>query len=374
MNRERKLTIALTKIRKVNPFLGTLCLHVEHRIDERIPTAGTDGRTIWYNPDFIDECRLDEIGGVVLHELLHAALLHNPRRGTRDPELWNIAADIVVNGIVLQESWVKLPFDPVIDRKHEHLRVEEIYSLLTRNMKKENFLPRAWMDLSLPEGLKNRGASDALGSGGLESHWKQAWRQAQVVHQMSGSPMGSNLKRLLREVTVPQVDWRTMLWQYMVRTPNDFGGWDRRYVHRGMYLETLQGESLGVFVCIDTSGSINGELLDQFLTEIKAILNAYPHVEADLYYADAALYGPYEVKSEAAIPSPKGGGGTSFEPFFDELKRRHDGGQRVAIYLTDGYGVYPKQAPVEDTLWVVPDGGLESRKFPFGEVARIQAA
>lgn len=75
-------------------------------------------------------------------------------------------------------------------------------------------------------------------------------------------PVGSGLKRLLGEITVPEVDWRTRLWRYLVSIPNDFDGWDRRHLHRGMYLETLHGDSLSVLVCIDTSGSINGKILD----------------------------------------------------------------------------------------------------------------
>ena len=105
MNPKNKLTAALTKIRMKNPFLGTLGLFVEHHLDESIPTACTDDRTVWYNPRFVDDCSFNEIAGVVLHELLHAALMHNSRRGERGARLWNIAADIVVNGIVLQESW-----------------------------------------------------------------------------------------------------------------------------------------------------------------------------------------------------------------------------------------------------------------------------
>ncbi|MFN9979518.1 MAG: DUF2201 family putative metallopeptidase, partial [bacterium] len=37
---------------------------------------------------------------MLVHELLHAALLHSSRNGGRDPELWNVAADIVINGII----------------------------------------------------------------------------------------------------------------------------------------------------------------------------------------------------------------------------------------------------------------------------------
>jgi predicted metal-dependent peptidase len=365
--------MALMLVRRKNPFLGTLALQIDHRIDEGVPTACTNGRRIWYNPGLVDQCSPAELGGLVLHELLHAALLHNSRRGSRDPYLWNIAADIVVNGIVRQENWAKLPLYPVIDAKIEHLRVEEIYILLARCMEKEKHLPDEWRDLSVPEGL-DEGATENMDGAGIESHWKQAWRQAQVVHQMSGLPIGSNLKRLLDEVTVPQVDWRTRLWQYLVRTPNDFGGWDRRFIHRGMYLETLEGESLSVMICIDTSGSIYASLLEQFVAELKSILDSYPHVKANLYYADDKLYGPYETGRDHGIPEPKGWGGTSFVPFFDEVKKRNNRDNSVLIYLTDGYGVYPKHKPLEDTLWVVPAGGLASREFPFGEVTRIQAA
>ena len=122
MNAKSKISAALTKIRMKNPFLGTLALFVEHRLDETIPTACTDDRSIWYNPEFVEKCSLNEIGAVVLHELLHAALMHNARRGQRDPLLWNIAADIVVNGIVRQESWAKLPFSPIINEKLEDLK------------------------------------------------------------------------------------------------------------------------------------------------------------------------------------------------------------------------------------------------------------
>jgi len=44
----------------------------------------------------------------------------------------------------------------------------------------------------------------------------------------------------------------------------------------------------------------------------------------------------------------------------------------VLIYLTDGYGDFPEQAPATPTLWVVPPGGLEDEGFPFGDVLRLE--
>jgi predicted metal-dependent peptidase len=374
MNPQNRLSAALTKIRMKNPFLGTLGLFVEHRLDESIPTACTDDRTVWYNPKFVDACSLNEIGGVVLHELLHAALLHNSRRGEREARLWNIAADIVVNGIVLQEDWVKLPLNPVVDKRLEHLRVEEVYSYLQENgCSKELRLPDEWLDLSPGNNPGESNADDTQPQDKLKAHWKQAWRQAQLVNEMRGNGnLGANLRRLLNEVTTPQVDWKTRLWQYLSSTPNDFNGWDRRFIHRGLYLESLEGETLRASLCVDTSGSVDSALLGQFLAELRSILRAYPAVELDLYYADATLDGPHSLRANDELPAPTGGGGTSFVPFFQELEQSRGGDRNnVAIYLTDGFGQFPLQIPAVDTLWVAPTQGLPSERFPFGEVTRI---
>jgi DNA-binding MarR family transcriptional regulator len=63
----------------------------------------------------------------VAHELLHAALMHGLRRRERDPRLWNIAADIVVNGMVRKDTAYDLPKGGVENPKLAHLSVEEIY-------------------------------------------------------------------------------------------------------------------------------------------------------------------------------------------------------------------------------------------------------
>jgi predicted metal-dependent peptidase len=46
----------------------------------------------------------------------------------------------------------------------------------------------------------------------------------------------------------------------------------------------------------------------------------------------------------------------------------------VLIYLTDGYGTFPRQPPEHSVLWVVTPGGLPSNKFPFGSMARLIAS
>ncbi|MEY4531371.1 MAG: hypothetical protein RLZZ156_2092, partial [Deinococcota bacterium] len=157
----------------------------------------------------------------------------------------------------------------------------------------------------------------------------------------------------------------------LIRTPNDFTGFDRRFVHQKLYLEALEGESVQTYVCIDTSGSIGNSEMNLLFTEVQAVLRAYPQVSCELFFADAALYGSFQIKPQSKMPTPQGGGGTDFRPFFAHLERQRIQADSVAIYLTDGYGEFPQKKPRLPVLWVVMPGGLESAQFPFGTVIRM---
>jgi len=160
-----------------------------------------------------------------------------------------------------------------------------------------------------------------------------------------------------------------------VQTPTDFQHFDRRFVGQGLYLESLSGESVHVHVAVDTSGSVDGAELQALLSEVQAILRAYPQLRCDLYYADAELHGPYRLTPSSALPPPIGGGGTDFRPFFAHIARVRDPwSSMVAIYLTDGYGSFPDASPGCPVLWAVTPGGRDLGAFPFGEAVRILAS
>lgn len=112
--------------------------------------------------------------------------------------------------------------------------------------------------------------------------------------------------------------------------------------------------------------------MNLFCSELQGILGAYPHLQCQLYYADANVYGGYELKANEDIPKPIGGGGTSFIPFFEKVEKIKDLClQGVCVYLTDGYGYFPRDKPSLPVLWIVVPRGLDTDKFPFGEVVKI---
>lgn len=362
---QKRLSGSLLRLREREPFFGALALFATPLLTETCATAATDGKRIFWNRAFLAGLSSDEVDAVMLHEVLHAALLHVPRRGVREPLRWNIAADIVVNGMVVAAR-LKLPRGAVRAPEWEKLAVEEVYELLGKTSTSW-CLDAAWHDLLNPSGE----GSEALGA-----HWRAAQAQARALMQAQGrGNMPTGWERELSLLEAAQLDWRSYLWRHLVRTPTDFVGIDRRLVSRGLYLETLEGESVRVAVCVDTSGSIGTTELAQFLGEVQGILRSYPHLSCDLYFADAGLYGPYALQADgAAFPTPKGGGGTDFCPFFAALSNADSEPYTVCVYLTDGHGTFPDNPPACAVLWVVTAGGLGGEDFPFGEVARLLTA
>lgn len=392
---ERLIGTSLLRLQVQSPFFATLALFVNFQATKIIPTAATDGMQIFVNEEFVFSLSSPELDGLLLHEVLHTALLHVLRRGSRQQNLWNIAADISVNGMIADLRDIALPTGAIREPKLEKLSVEELYEILLKNARIQSLNMRDLVEKAPADCQEqNSGAVGApadcqdgqnMGEGGsleqakqeeIETYWRNALQQAMVVARSQNQGyIPAGIERELGALNGAQIDWRSYLWRYLVQTPTDFSGFDRRFVGRGLYLEALQGETVKVFVAIDTSGSIDNQQLRLFLSEAAGILASYPHLQCQLYYADADAYGPYDLDPNSKIPPPRGGGGTSFVPFFQKVVENWDNySTGVCVYLTDGYGQFPPKPPLLPVLWVVTPGGLALKEFPFGEAVRLLAA
>jgi predicted metal-dependent peptidase len=375
----------IIQVKRECHFFGALMLFAEIYPDKSIDTAATDGKKIIVNENFLASLKSSEQNALLLHEVLHMALLHVTRRGQRDGYVWNIAADIVVNDLIIRNTKFKLPQGAIIEKKYKDKSVEHIYEDLLKNNKYKKIIFKSSM-IDILDKQQEGGDQDASGKKlteaeieEVESFWRDKLEVLKNADQFDSKnkdqgsiPGGMGIE--IESILEPEVDWRHALWKYVGKTPADFDDLDRRFFYRGLYLEGLLTEALEVSVCIDTSGSVSDTLLEQFLAELKGILRSYPHVKCDLFYGDTELFGPYPIQTIEQTPKAMGRGGTSFRPFFKYLQNNQNnlmGAHKVSIYFTDGYGDFPSKEPEDPTMWLVCKDGLESKEFPFGEVVRI---
>jgi predicted metal-dependent peptidase len=384
------------KFRLLNktPFFGTVLFSLPIVEDESIPTAGVDGVKLYYNPKFWDSLTYKQKLGVLLHEVGHLVLNHPWRRKNREEvvgnpktgdmaSLWNVACDYAVNDLIVQalgdmqrrgdvKNLPELPKPFLWDQKYHNWAAEQIYDDLKKNMKK--MTPQQQQQFM-------KSISDAKGKGGDHSKWeklkgsaktkaqarmKQITQQAAEFAKQKGD-VPSGLDRLFEELE-PKENWRELLLQYVQPYSNDysFNPSDRRYLESDFILPDLQdGEKLDwIAIAIDTSGSIGQNELNHFLSEVKAILEAFDQVRVKVTFCDAEA-SPF-AELEEWNPDQvhvTGGGGTDFRPVFD-LVTKEETAPMALFYFTDMMGEFPDKAPDYDLNWVRTMPG----EAPFGKV------
>jgi predicted metal-dependent peptidase len=349
----------------------------------------TDGKRIYIDPGSFEQWGQEDRCYMVLHALLHAALLHPSRRGLRQPELWNLAADIVVDNAIAEAQSFSPSVETFVDERFFDCSAEQIYARLqneesdcvkgrrstagrpTRSDLLEPHEPETGED-----GPRCQEPGARKQETQIRQHWEHAIRRARTATRLRAGNydeglVPDSLDREIHVLTTPQLDWRSILWRFVTRTPCDFQGFDRRFLWQGLYLDALDGESVRLHVAIDTSGSIGDEQLQRFVAEIDAMLRSYPHIECWVSSIDTELHGPLKVSGDISAIPLEGGGGTDFRPFFEMLAEDRDPAQTLCVFLTDGFGVFPDKAPSVPVLWVVTESGLDEHRFPFGEVVRL---
>ena len=114
------------------PFFGTLCLRLGAEFTEDIPTAGTNGEKLLINPTFFLKCTAEQRVGLLAHEVMHCVYMHVIRLNERDPFLWNVAGDYVIN-LVVTDAGMILPEGGLLDEKYRDMTADEIYTTLQKN-------------------------------------------------------------------------------------------------------------------------------------------------------------------------------------------------------------------------------------------------
>lgn len=386
-----------------HPFFSFLLMQMRFESDNntKFKTMQINAKGhLKFDDEFVKQLARKELQGVLCHEVLHVAMLHFTRTGTRNREVANIAQDISVNMIV-KKSGLQLPKDGI------PVNVAEDSSTITLNQKEikiENVSEKAWEEIyaEIISNLKQTGVPPPPNAhqqaGGFDQHpgedesdaltpqekaeVEQKWQSAIVEAAQYAKKQGklpAGMARHIDDLLKPQVQWKSILLKYMKQhtVPVD---WSYQKPHKkskllGVYMPNVLKESCEVEIVIDTSGSITNKELSEFMTEVVAISNSMNHVKMNVSFWDAKLASRYELDS-ASLPEilrmrPAGGGGTDMEGALDWIKENNRE-VPVAIVLTDGYTSFNKHRnsfPFE-VIWVVTKNGYSEQDMreiiPYG--------
>jgi predicted metal-dependent peptidase len=410
---ETKLLSARTRLILDKPFLGALVLRLPMiKADPSwCKTTFSDGKTFYYNADYINGLDVEQTQFALSHEALHCALSHFYRRGHRIKTRWDLACDYAVNPLLINDGLKPTP-DAIYLERYTGMTAEEIYPCLDNeddeeeeqddqdqnddnnadSLDSEN-RSESGNDISEKDKEQDGGSGgtgdenneDAgSGTGGAQQPEQMTQQQledlntqwqdrlagaAQTAHQR-GQLVG-DMARVVDFLLQPRLPWRMLLQRYMTMSARDDYSYTRPSTRRGnpAVYPSLRSSETNVIVAIDTSGSISEEEMDEFISEIDAIKS---HVRAriTLLTCDSELnqgcpwfFEPWdEFARDIEI---RGGGGTNFRPPFEWVENL-DRPPDLLVYFTDARGIFPPAEPSYPVLWLVKGQAT----VPFGH--RIQ--
>lgn len=371
------LKTARSRIALRRPFWASLMLRTPMEVTDEFPTAATDMRSIFINPNFLEAITPGQVMTTIAHELGHIMLKHGLRMGARDPDLWNEAGDHAIN-LMLKEDG----FEPLTNIQYEYFRnwccdqkyagmsAEQIYELL----KKED-------EGGSSSGKRGRGGRprDTLGrdllppkvatpeeAKELEQQITAAVANAATAGRLAGNLPGC-IERMIQSSLYPAVPWQELLARYMlIRDPSRTTWTKRNRRFPNIYLPGRTGRRMGDVVYIgDTSGSISNKDLERVAIETAAIADNLHPQSIRLVWADTIIQREQKFeRNEIVKPMPKGGGGTDMRVPLHHVAQYEP---VVVVLHTDGYTPWPASPPPYPLIVVCTTGA----PVPFGEVVRF---
>lgn len=304
-----------------HPFFGSLLYRHEVLITASVETAAvTTDRVILLNPEFVEKCSAPQLEFLLAHEVMHIVFAHIARRGDRDPVIYNIACDAVINETLIAEGVGEFIAGGIRMLGAQYRTSESIYDEIASRLKpKEKTSPSIGQGLTLPlfpddleaDGQAGglAGASDDGSENGNDStastppfigelnipdlprearkmtqeeineqieEGKLALGQALTTARTCGN-MSGGLARFIGSILESSMPWYELLERYMVGKAEQRYNWsrpDKRRLNIGYLPRRDRFPSLGtVVIGVDVSGSISDIEIAEYLGHCERIFD-----------------------------------------------------------------------------------------------------
>lgn len=246
--------------------------------------------------------------------------------------------------------------------------------------------------------------TDGSSSASTQSEWQEISERAKVDLETSSKDWGdcsANLLQNITEVNRETYDYSEFLRKFSVMGEemqiND-DEFDYIFYTYGLQLykkvplvEPLEYKDVKKIkefvIAIDTSGSVQGELVKKFVTKTYNILsqqsNFFTKINVHIIQCDAEIQKDDKITSKEEFENfmknieLRGFGGTNFRPVFnyvdDLIQRGEFENLKGLIYFTDGYGTFPEKKPEYETAFIFVDDEFEQPQIPVWAIKLVLA-
>ncbi len=325
---------------------------------------------------------LDEWKFVLAHEYLHAGLQHHARRNGRDPYLWNIACDFVINGWLNEMQIGIMPHDGLMyDETLKDQSAEEIYDRLIGDLRKNSKLST----------FRGYGKGDIIDKGwspdtgkatSLDDFCKSALRSGLEYHtSTSRGYIPAGLIEEIKALSMPPVPWDVELakwfdtWFMPLEKHRTYARPSRRQsstpdIPRPSWVKAdIPEYSRTYAVIIDTSGSMSPTLIGKALGAAASYSVAKDVPLVRVVFCDAQAYdigyaAPEDIAGRVVV---KGRGGTVLQPAIDLLENAKDFPKNGPILIITDAGIEHDLKVHHEHAFLIPKGS----RLPFRPKGKV---
>lgn len=388
------------------PFFGSILANISFIVTDSLPTAATDGKNIYYNPNFVNSLKEKEQTFLFAHELCHIAFNHIYRSEGKNQELWNIATDGVINSFLSQKDGLPIIEGGIDIEDAFKYGAEELYEKLLKEQEKNNSSNSNGENQSQSNNSQNNGNMQE--GNNTHSMWSEAVKKKKEESENANSEDIDNqkteqkdddkvqeeiekmskigekkifeenkvmrdkqldeLRKSLAEQSTeygvstnsanrhieqigsskPLIDW-TRLLKEAIKYDEDWS-YQSPVVEGGIVTpDRIDLEKSETEILLDTSGSIDDTLLRNFLRECK---NIFKSSKVKVGCFDTKFYGFTNIRTSNDIENLQfsGGGGTNFDVAVNSFSKNATN----RIIFTDGWANMPQKKV--DAIWIVFGG------------------
>ena len=193
-----------------------------------------------------------------------------------------------------------------------------------------------------------------------------------AAHLQGMLPAG--IEREVENILHPAIPIRDVISSFVLEKSASKPDWNRmkkRFYPPIYFPKQSRKEKLHIGIGIDTSGSIDQELLSEFKASMQYLFSFFKrNLEVVVFQADSRIQGVDVIKDPEDMDNIKwrGGGGTDFRPVFDMMNEKYSE-LRGLIYITDSFGTFPQKEPAFPVVWLIPSKVKQysRNKIPFGK-------